>query len=276
VLEERIDDMEQKLLGKVALVTGSSRGLGRAYALRLARLGADVVVHDITLEAAAEYGEDTSGEGAAEAIRALGRRSFFEAADVRDSGAVRALVDRVVGEFGRIDILVNNAGGDIAERGGKPRPNDCVEIPEADLHAVMDRNLLGTMHCCRAVAPLMIEQRAGKIVNIASVAAYQGSGNSSIYSVAKAAILHYTRCLAAQLRPYGVNVNCIAPGAVKTARFLADRPHLTPEQLKGKGALERIGEVEDLAKVVEFFATDLSDFVSGQILRVDGGSFLSG
>jgi 3-oxoacyl-[acyl-carrier protein] reductase len=268
--------MEQKLLGKVALVTGSSRGLGRAYALRLAALGADVVVHDISLEAAAEYREDTSGEGAAEAVRALGRRSLFIAADVRDGAAVRAMVDNILSELGPIDILVNNAGGDIAERGGKPRPNDCVEIPEADLRTVMDRNLLGTMHSCRAVAPVMMERRAGKIINIASVAAFMGAGDSSIYGVAKAGIVHYTRCLAAQLRPYGVNVNCIAPGGVKTARFLADRPNLTPEQLQGKGPLQRIGEVEDLAKVVEFFATDLSDFVSGQVLRVDGGAFLAG
>lgn len=266
--------MEQKLSGKVALVTGSSRGMGRGLAMRLARLGADVAIHDLSLEAAAEYGEDTSGYGAVEAVRALGRRSEFFAADVRDSGAVQAMVEQVVAAFGRIDILVNNAGGDIAARGGKPRPNDCIEIPEEDLHAVLDRNLLGTMHCSRAVSPLMMRQGWGRIVNLASVAAFQGLDNSSVYSVAKAAIVHYTRCLAAQLRPYSVTVNCVAPGGTRTARFLADRPHLTPEKLQPKGPLLRVGEVEDVAKVVEFFVTDLGDFVTGQCLRVDGGASL--
>jgi 3-oxoacyl-[acyl-carrier protein] reductase len=267
--------MEQKLSGQVALVTGASRGLGRALVTRLARLGADVVVHDLDNEAATVYGEASSGNAVAEEIRGLGHRAVFLAADVRESAAVAAMVQAALEEFGRIDILVNCAGGDIAARGGKPRPNDCIEIPEADLHAVLDRNLLGTMNCSRAVAPHMMERRAGRIVNIASVAAFQGLSDSAIYSVAKSGIVHYTRCLAAQLRPYGVNVNCIAPGGTKTARFLADRPNLTPEQLAGKGRLERIGEPEDIAKALEFFATDLSDFVSGQCLKVDGGAFLS-
>jgi 3-oxoacyl-[acyl-carrier protein] reductase len=268
--------MEQKLLGKVALVTGSSRGMGRGLAMRLARLGADVAVHDITPEAATEYGEAESGFQVAEEIRALGRRSDFFAADVRESAAVAAMVERVVAAFGRIDILVNNAGGDIAARGGKPRPNDCIEIPEEDMHAVLGRNLIGTMNCSRVVSPLLIEQRAGRIVNLASVAAFYGLDDSSIYSVAKAAIVHYTRCLAAQLRPYGITVNCIAPGGTRTARFLADRPNLTPEQLAPKGPLLRVGEIEDIAKAVEFFVSDLGDFVSGQCIRVDGGASLKG
>ena len=109
-------------------------------------------------------------------------------------------------------MLVNNAGGDIAAEGGKPKPNDCLEIPERDLHAVMDRNLLGTMNVCRAVAPAMMERREGRIVNVASVAGMGATSVGPIYAVAKAGIIHYTRCLAAQLRPYGVNVNCISPG----------------------------------------------------------------
>jgi 3-oxoacyl-[acyl-carrier protein] reductase len=268
--------MEQKLLGKVALVTGSSRGMGYGLAHRLARLGADIAVHDITPEAAALYAEAESGFQVAEQIQALGRRSQFFAADVRDSAAVAAMVEGVVASFGRIDILVNNAGGDIAARGGKPQPNDCVEIPEEDMNAVLDRNLRGTMVCSRAVSPLFMEQKSGRIVNLSSVAAFQGLDDSSIYSVAKAAIVHYTRCLAAQLRPYGVTVNCIAPGGTRTARFLADRPHLTPEKLAPKGPLLRVGEVEDIAKAMEFFVTDLGDFVTGQCIRVDGGASLKG
>jgi 3-oxoacyl-[acyl-carrier protein] reductase len=262
--------MEQKLAGKVALVTGSGRGLGRAYAGHLARLGADVVIHDIDASATAVYGEGESAEEVVEEICALGRRSFFVAADVIDSGQVHAAVRQVVEAFGRIDVLVNNAGGDIAAAGGKPQPNDCLEIPEADLHAVMDRNLTGTMNVCRAVAPSMMERREGRIVNVASVAGLVAATDGPIYAVAKAAIIQYTRCLAAQLRPYGINVNCISPGGTLSARFLADRPELTPDRLSPKSRLERFGNPEDVAKVVEFLVTDLSDFVTGQNIKVDG------
>lgn len=262
--------MELKLKGRVALVTGSGRGLGRAYALHLARLGADVVVHDIDARATAVYGEGESAEEVVEAIRQLGRRSLFVAADVGDSAQVDAAVRQMLEALGRIDILVNNAGGDIAAAGGKPEPNDCLEIPERDVRAVMDRNLTGTMNVCRAVAPGMIERREGRIVNVASVAGLYATTVGSIYGVAKAAIIHYTRCLAAQLRPYGINVNCVSPGGTLSARFLADRPHLTPEQLAPKSRLERLGEPEDVAKVIEFLVTDLSDFVTGQNLKVAG------
>lgn len=262
--------MEQKLAGRVALVTGSSRGLGRAYAMHLARLGADVVVHDRDDSAAAVYGEAISPEETVEAIRELGRRSLFVAADVRDREQVEAAVRRALEELGRIDILVNNAGGDIAAEGGKPQPNDCLEIPAGDMHAVMDRNLLGTMNLCRAAAPPMMERREGRIVNVASVAGLHATTVGPIYAVAKAAIVHYTRCLAAQLRPYGINVNCISPGATRSARFLADRPNLTPDRLIPKSRLERLGEPEDVAKVVEFLVTDLSDFVTGQNITVSG------
>jgi 3-oxoacyl-[acyl-carrier protein] reductase len=263
-------DLEQKLAGKVALVTGSGRGLGRAYAMRLARLGADVVVHDSDASASAVYGEGESAEEVVQAIRDLGRRSLFVAADVSDSSQVEAAVRQALEAVGRIDVLVNNAGGDIAAAGGKPRPNDCLEIPERDLHAVMDRNLIGTMNVCRAVAPGMMERREGRIVNVASVAGLGPTRVGPIYAVAKAAIISYTRCLAAQLRPYGINVNCISPGGTKTARFLADRPELTAEQLTPKSRLERLGEPEDMAKVVEFLVTDLSDFVTGHNIKVDG------
>jgi 3-oxoacyl-[acyl-carrier protein] reductase len=262
--------MEQKLLGKVALVTGSGRGLGRAYAVHLARLGADVVVHDIDASATAVYGEGKSAVEVVDEIRRMGRRSFFVAADVARSELVEAAVRQVLAECGQIDVLVNNAGGDIAAEGGKPQPNDCLEIPERDLHAVMDRNLLGTMNVCRAVAPAMMERREGRIVNVASVAGLGATTVGPIYAVAKAAIIHYTRCLAAQLRPYGINVNCISPGGTLSARFLADRPQLTPDRIATKSRLERLGTPEDVARVVEFLVTDLSDFVTGQNLKVDG------
>jgi 3-oxoacyl-[acyl-carrier protein] reductase len=135
---------------------------------------------------------------------------------------------------------------------------------------VMDRNLTGTMNVCRAVAPGMMERREGRIVNVASVAGLSATTVGPIYAVAKAAIIQYTRCLAAQLRPYGINVNCVSPGGTLSARFLADRPHLTPERLAPKSRLERLGEPVDVAKVIEFLVTDLSDFVTGQNIKVDG------
>jgi 3-oxoacyl-[acyl-carrier protein] reductase len=126
------------------------------------------------------------------------------------------------------------------------------------------------MNICRAVAPSMMERREGRIVNMASVAGLVAATDGPIYAVAKAAIIQYTRCLAAQLRPYGINVNCISPGGTLSARFLADRPELTPDRLAPKSRLERFGNPEDVAKVVEFLVTDLSDFVTGQNIRVDG------
>jgi NAD(P)-dependent dehydrogenase (short-subunit alcohol dehydrogenase family) len=258
------------LEGKTALVTGSSRGIGRAIALRLATAGADVAVHDYDEHAAAEFGEASGPEETVAAIAAIGRRSLFVAGDVAETAAVAAFTRQAREALGRIDILVNCAGGDIAAGGGKPVPNDCLEIPDADLRAILDRNLLGTMHCCRAVAPEMAGRGEGKIVNIASVAGEMGCANGSIYAVAKAAIIHYTRCLAAQLRPAGVNVNCISPGAIRTARFLATRT-LSPERLQDRGRLTRLGEPEDIANAVLFLASPLADYVHGQTLRVDGG-----
>jgi NAD(P)-dependent dehydrogenase (short-subunit alcohol dehydrogenase family) len=263
----------QLLEGKIALVTGSSRGLGRAIALRLAAAGADVVVHDRNEQAAAEFGESTHPEETVAAVRRLGRRSLFVQGDVGDAAAVGAFTRAALDAFERIDILVNCAGGDIAAAGGKPEPNDCLQIPDEDVQAILDRNLLGTMHCCRAVAPGMIARGAGKIVNIASVAGEVGVAYGSIYAVAKAAIIHYTRCLAAQLRGAGVNVNCISPGAIRTARFLATRS-LPPERLQDTGRLTRLGEPDDIAGVALFLCSDMADYVHGQTIRVDGGARL--
>jgi len=259
------------LEGKVAFVTGSSRGLGRAIALRFAAEGADVIVHDRDEQAATEFGEASGPEETVAAIRGLGRRSLFVSGDVGDPDQVAAFAARALDACGRVDILVNCAGGDIAAAGGKPVPNDCLAIPNVDIRAMLDRNLLGTMHCCRAIAPGMIARGEGRIINVASVAGEMGVVYGSIYGVAKAAIIHYTRCLAAQLQPHGVNVNCISPGAIRTARFLATRT-VSPERLNDTGRLTRLGEPEDIAKAALFLASDLSDYVHGQTLRVDGGA----
>lgn len=259
-----------KLEGKVALVTGSGRGLGRAYALRLAGLGADVVVNDIDMAAARQYGEELSAPTVMDEIAALGRRSLGIVADVTDSAQVATMFDQILGEFGRLDILVNNAGGALV-----PGPSFASSVPEADFRRMMDLNLMSTIFCCQAASGPMKEQRSGKIVNVGSQAGLrsQGSGGGTAYSVAKAAIQHYTRKLASELGPYNVNVNCIAPGWILSSRAVASgrgSPE-TRARLEEEIALKRLGTPEDCAKVVEFLVTDLSDYVTGQIIPVCGG-----
>ncbi|MCS7191825.1 MAG: SDR family oxidoreductase [Armatimonadetes bacterium] len=267
--------MGKHLSGKVAIVTGSGRGIGKAIAFRLARAGADIVIHDLDEEAPSKFGESKSLDEVAEKMRALGQRVLALFGDLTIPQNCQRLVDTVISEFGHIDILVNNAGGDIGVKGDKPEPNDLF-ISEPDLHAVLNRNLLTTINMCRAVTPFMMEQRYGKIVNITSVAALIAREKEIIYSVSKAGVIHFTRCLAIMLRPYGINVNAIAPGDTLTGRYLATLKQrgLSLEEVKPKGRLERFGEPDDIAKVVEFFVSEWADFVTGQMLVVDGGMFL--
>lgn len=256
--------------GKVALVTGSSRGLGKAYALRLAAAGADIAVHDIARGQAAEFGEGQGIEDAVAEIEALGRRAFAVLGDISQESDVAQLVAQAEAALGPLDILVNNAGGDIAARGGRrPEPNDCIGIAAEDVRAVLDRNLVGTIFCCRAVAPNMMARRQGRIINVASMAGVVPTTEGAIYATAKAGIAFYTRCLAMQLRAHDVNVNAIAPGPTWTARFAATRQ--LPDE-SGRSRLQRIAHPEDMAGVVEFLAGPLSQHVSGQIIAVNGGA----
>ena len=187
------------------------------------------------------------------------------------------MVAKIRDRFGRIDILVNNAGGDIGtkgvtgERAGKPVVNDGVEVSLEDVRIVLDRNLMSCILVCHEVVPEMIERNAGWIVSIGSIAGLSGHPSEVIYGTAKAAMHEYTRCLAAQLRPHGVYANVIAPGEIITARFVASRP--TREDRKvTSGALTRYGWPEEIARTVEFLVTDDSSYITGQVLRVDGGA----
>jgi len=261
---------ERTLQGQIALVTGSGRGLGRAVAGRLAELGADVAVHDISASAPAEFDEAASLEGVAADLARHGGKTVAVTGDIADEAAVRALVGLVEAALGPVGILVNCAGGDIGARGGKPQPNDALGIPLDDLRALIDRNLIGTMLVCRAVCPGMRERGAGAVVNIASTAGQVAVGGGVIYAVAKAGVIHWTRCLALELRPYGVRVNAVSPGPTMTARFLATRPtdpHMRDEAVP----LERYGLPGEIADAVAFLCGDAARFISGQVLRVDGG-----
>jgi NAD(P)-dependent dehydrogenase (short-subunit alcohol dehydrogenase family) len=272
--------MTLKLKGRTALITGAGRGLGRGYALHLAKLGADIIVNDVSLDSAKEYGEQLAAPTVMDEIRNLGRKAIGIPADVTKKEQVGSMFKRVLEEFGRLDILVNNAGGNLSRLGanaGSP-----VMFPSSasleDHQFIMDVNLTGTILCCQAASRIMKQQKYGKIVNVASQAglhAVPEMMKAMSYNVAKAAVIHYTRCLAAELGPYNINVNCIAPGWIATSRAVAEgRTGKIAKQLEKQIALGRLGAPEDVAKVVEFFATDLSDYVTGQCLSVCGGYIL--
>jgi NAD(P)-dependent dehydrogenase (short-subunit alcohol dehydrogenase family) len=260
-----------KLEGKVALVTGGARGLGRAYVLHLARLGADVVINDIDLNAAQEYNEPLTAETVMAEVEALGRQALGVAADVTDKAAVEAMIDQTLARFGRLDILVNNAGGNLRSHNEQSATGTSAE----HYHYIMDINLTGTIFCCQAASRPMRQAKSGKIVNVASQAGlWSGrTGGGMPYKVAKAGIIHYTRVLAAELGPDNIQVNCIAPGFILSSRAIAQGrdSEETRSRLVAQIPLGRLGMPEDCAKVVEFLATDLSDYVTGQCIPVCGG-----
>ncbi|MBV9231596.1 MAG: SDR family oxidoreductase [Chloroflexi bacterium] len=251
------------LAGKIALVTGSSRGLGRHYALHLAEAGADVIIHDVNASAAAEFGEAPSGEAVAEEIRAFGRRSAFFTADLTDPVQVETFARQALDAFGHIDILVNNAGGDIGAHTPRPDPNDALDIHTDDIRAVLERNLLTAMYMCKYVGTHMREQRSGKIINVGSMVGHASTQIGIIYATAKAGVAHYTHCLAEELRPYDVNVNCIAPAPTYTGRFLATR---TVVEQGGRSRLQRVAQPEDMARIVLFLAGPQSDYLTGETI----------
>jgi 3-oxoacyl-[acyl-carrier protein] reductase len=272
---------EKKLAGKVALITGGARGLGRGYALRLAALGADIAVIDRNLHGAEVY--DFERQQMTDAtvlgeIEALGVRSMGHEVDLTDRSATEASVASVVDTLGRVDICVCNAGGgtvtfadELPSQAGERvdvnttgTPANC---PQEMLTRVIDLNLMTCMYTCMAVAPHMKRQRSGKIVTVSSTAGLDATGGYHPYGTAKAAILHYTRTLAQELGPYNINVNAIAPGIIRTGR-LGDRSHMTD-----RIPLGREGKIEDCARVVEFLVTDLSDYVTGQTIAIDGGLY---
>ena len=257
----------------MALVTGSGRGLGRMIAETLLRGGAHVALHDISEDAPAAFGESPSLTALAGELSARGPGKVTAViGDISKEADVAALVKKVEDTLGPISILVNCAGGDIAAKGGKPNPNDALNISLEDAHAVMNRNFIGTMLMCRAVVPGMATRNAGSVINFGSLNGHIGVSPEVVYGCAKAAILHYTRCLALEMRPHGVRVNAVSPGPTTTARFLATRT-TDPSKMEGV-SLERYAKPQEIADAVAFLASDAAGFVDGQVLRVDGGMTL--
>lgn len=260
-----------KLDGQVGLVTGAARGLGRAYALRLARLGADVVINDVDLDAAREYDEVLEADTVMAEVEALGRRSLGIEADASNRGEAFRMVEEIMDTFGRLDILVTNAGGAL----GKPTSSLASDAEEAYYQYIMAINLDSMIFCCQAASVPMRAAGYGRIVTVGSQAGLQsgGTGGGMPYKVAKAAVIHYTRVLAAELGPHGINVNCIAPAWILSSRAVAQGrdSDATRERLCAQIPLGRLGLPEDCAKVVEFLVTDLSDYVTGQCIPICGG-----
>jgi 3-oxoacyl-[acyl-carrier protein] reductase len=264
------------LEGKTALVTGAARGLGRAYALHLAGLGADVAVLDIDLHSYREYEAEAvlmTADTTAEEVLALGRRTLALEVDVTDIDAMRQAVATIEAAWTSLDIVICNAGGGL----GSPFEGRASELDLDEFDAVMRKNLYGTVNTCVAVAPLLKRQGSGKIVTVASISGLRGGreGAYAHYGVAKAGIAMYTRYLAQDLGSSGITVNCIAPGYVATGRLALAFESMesdTKVAINAMNALGRPANTEDCARVVGFLADRESDYLSGVVLPIDGAT----
>lgn len=243
----------KRLNEKIAIVTGGSRGLGRAIALALAREGAEVIVCSRTVAA---------NEETVSAIKAEGGSAHSFQVDVTDADSVSAFVKDVIERFERIDIFVNNAG--------VTADNLLLRLKEADWDKVIETNLKGTFNCMKAVARPMIKQRSGKIINMTSVVGMVGNPGQANYCASKAGVIGLSKSVARELASRNVTVNCVAPGLIRTdmTDSIADKAR---EQALALIPLGRMGEPEDIAEIVTFLASPASDYITGEVIRVDGG-----
>ena len=260
------------LNGRAAIVTGAARGIGRACAVRLAELGADVAVLDLDLRSGERYDGEPPGL-TTEEIEGLGRRALGVQADLADEAAAHDAVAAAVQQLGRLDILVNVAGGAITPF-ERSRPS---VTPADDIRRLLDVNLMTTVHCCQAAIPALRQAGGGAIVNVTSTAAFSifPDGSNSAYAMVKAAVQHWTRHLAAELGPDGIRVNMLAPGITLTGRVVAESAETGHADRAAEVPLGRLGAPEDMANVLQFLATDLSGFVTGRCIPVDGGWVLT-
>ncbi|HJA62799.1 MAG TPA: 3-oxoacyl-[acyl-carrier-protein] reductase [Candidatus Intestinimonas stercoravium] len=242
------------LNGRYALVTGGSRGIGRAICLELAARGAAVAVN--------YAGNAAAAEETVEACKALGVDAFALQADVADAAACEAMVKETIARFGRLDILVNNAG--------ITRDGLMLTMKEADWDAVLDTNLKGAFHCMKAAYRPMMKQKYGRIVNLSSIVGLRGNAGQANYAASKAGLIGLTKSLAKELAARNVTVNAVAPGFIDTD-MTAALPEKAREAMLSTIPMGRLGQAEDVARAVAFFAGEGAGYVTGQVLCVDGG-----
>ena len=242
------------LEGKIALVTGAAKGIGRAIALALAADGATVVVN--------YNGSKERAEQVVEEIKALGADGMAYQCNVADTAATADMVKEVIKTYGKLDILVNNAG--------ITRDNLIMKMSEEDFDAVIDANLKGCFNTIKAVSRQMLKQRAGRIINITSVSGILGNAGQANYAASKAGIIGPTKTMARELASRGITVNAVAPGFVDT-----DMTQVLPENVKEAATaqipLGRFGKPEDIANMVAYLASEKASYITGQIISVDGG-----
>jgi 3-oxoacyl-[acyl-carrier protein] reductase len=243
----------EKLKNKVAVITGGSRGIGRAIALRLAAEGAKVVVTATTKAGAEKTADEIRQSG--------GQAAGFEA-NVADAKQVEALMKGAVDQFGALHILVNNAG--------VTRDNLVMRMSDDDWNSVITTNLTGTFNCIRAASKIMMKQRSGKIINITSIVALMGNKGQANYCAAKAGVIGLTKSVARELASRNIQVNAVAPGFILTD-MTAGLPEAAKTAMLQSVPLEKIGTPEDVAGVVAFLASPDSDYITGQVLNIDGG-----
>lgn len=243
-----------RLEGRVALVTGGSRGIGAAIAARLAAEGASVAI--------GFAGREEAASEVVSAIERAGGSAVALQGDISDPEASAALVERTVSEHGRLDVLVNNAG--------ITRDGLLVRMSDDDWHAVIETNLSGAFYTTRAASRIMMKQRAGSIVNIASVVGMMGNAGQVNYAAAKAGLIGMTKTVARELAGRGVRANAVAPGFIETD-MTASLPDAAREGALSMIAMRRMGSVEDIAAVVAFLASDDAAYITGQVIAVDGG-----
>jgi NAD(P)-dependent dehydrogenase (short-subunit alcohol dehydrogenase family) len=244
---------------RIVIVTGGASGIGEAICKRMAHEGAFVVVSDIAVEQA----EKLAGE-----LTNMGTRSIALNVDVTRSQNTEQMMMAVIDEFGKVDILVNNAGGSHPEKGMY-----FIDSKEEAWDWTINLNLKGVRNCTRAVINHMIERKGGKIVNMASISGIMGTVTKVDYSAAKASVIGFTKALAKEVAPYGINVNAISPGPIETPLFLSNTEEFKENVLKAI-PLKRFGKPEDIANMVVFLASDEADFITGQNFIVDGGRSL--
>jgi 3-oxoacyl-[acyl-carrier protein] reductase len=242
---------------KVAIVTGGSRGIGRAIALELAKNGADVAINYLRSE---EMAREVVSR-----IEAMGRRALALRADVASFAEAQRMVAKVIEEFGRLDILVNNAGIN--------RDRVIWKMTEEEWDEVIATDLKGCFNYARAVAPIFREQRYGKIINIASINALRGKFGQTNYSAAKAGVIGLTKALAKELGRYNVNVNAVAPGLIETD-MVKRAPESVREMALMESVLGRLGQPEDVAHLVAFLCSERSRHITGEVIKVDGGQYI--